>query len=480
MARVSFGSRAGSTSDYLTGNGTYAYHAQTVHGVFDTLQELVEALRKEIQSAKDSELPQLTTCELSLREGATLPLMRPTIGPYSEGGEHDLPAEFKTRWTDESDAFPGVGAVLPKATITDILGAPEGQPRQIVQRAASRAIVQGLEASDGFKYSFNNAWAAKDEEGARFSYICQDSMQNKDRHANGFTKTVKHLKGEGERGPRKPTYDCKGSVSVKFSGVRRIVNVYYRHYAIHKSVAERRPVGRPPKSKTMTMYSPDVNGQAYASAAQAEPDTGGLFGQLQNEHSAVNSFGQTQAPRAEMPPPQMKPLKRKRGSEGPSAYRDPNKPMSLVELLQQSEAAKAPAANDNLLLKNHSNNSIPPPVDYALPSWQTPPSVPRNAKGYQPPYNPQQTPGRNLVAIPRKPKQTTALQQVRLGAPQGKVNPEAQGLFSTLKPVRKEEFTSYEPHFVMYQSHRAKTSCHNCRVSKKKVCIAPRHNKTAY
>ncbi|KAK3104334.1 hypothetical protein LTR53_018442, partial [Teratosphaeriaceae sp. CCFEE 6253] len=229
--------------DYLTGKANHdapSSRTSTAKGSYDTLLALTDALKREVAECTQSEVPELTTCELSIHEDAILPLLRPGIGSYGDGGEHDLPPEFKVVWTDGTEEFPGVSDVLPKASITSMLALPEGQSRQIVQRAASRGIVQALEATDGFKYSFNNAWAAKDEGGLRFSYICQDSMQNKDRHANGYTKTQKHLKGEGERGPRKATYDCKGSVSVKFSSARRRVDVYYRHYAIHSAVADRR------------------------------------------------------------------------------------------------------------------------------------------------------------------------------------------------------------------------------------------------
>lgn len=490
MARVSFGSRAGGTTDYLSGNnGPLHFRQSNINGVYGSLQELTSALRGEIDECAKSEVPDLTTCELSISEDATLPLLRPAIGPYADGGEHDLPPEYKIDWTVGDEGFPGLDMALPRAAVSLILAAGVGQPRQIVQRAASRAIVQSLEATDGFKYSFNNAWSAKDEEGLRYSYICQDSMQNKDRHANGFTKTQKHLKGEGERGPRKPTYDCKGSISVKFSAIRRRIDVYYRHYAIHSSVADRKAPARPlPKFR-----APRPAVERITEPAPPPPDTGGLFGTLQNETSAFEDTGfnpPISAPHRADLPKAARPQKRKRDSDL-HAPPDPSKPLSLVELLRQSESAASPASSQKEQPKPSVNSNVPPPVDYNLPSWQAPPPPPpAPAQQYQPkqaqqgqygsygapyppPYQPQNyqssttQPPSNRVAIPRQ-SQLVPQQQQFLGAPKGQ-HPQSQGLFSTLKPVRKEDYTAYEPHFVIYQSHRAKSSCTNCRISKKKV-----------
>ncbi|KAK0890093.1 hypothetical protein LTR91_025516 [Friedmanniomyces endolithicus] len=354
MALVSFGSRAGGASDYLA-NDISAYRQSNVNGVYASLQELTNALKPFIQ------------------EDATLPLLRPAIGSYSDTGEHDLPAEYKMVWTDGTEGFP----------IT-------------AYRAARsfRATVHALEATDGFKYSFNNAWAVKNEGGLRFSYICQDSMQNKDRHANDFTKTQKHLKiaGEGERGLGKSTYDCKGSSAGSLQ---------------HQQVPE----------------------------------------------------AQTRVRRA-------------------STQKRSNKPLSLVELLQQSEGAKSPTETEKVEVKPTAKNAVPPPIDYNLPSWQAPPPPPLGRvaarlandkdpppyggwKGvpYPPPHQPQQyQQGISAqvppVAIPRVQSgyQTKPTPQAYQGLPQGKQHPKAQGLFSTPKPVRKEKYAGYELHFVVFNA----------------------------
>ncbi|RMY65613.1 hypothetical protein D0863_08991 [Hortaea werneckii] len=484
MARVSFGSRAGGNSDYLAGRRD-VQRTSRLNGLYDSLNDLCSSLKEEIAACQSGELLQLTTCELSIREQATLPLLQPVIGPYSHAGPYGLPAEYKTDWMEEDEGYPGINAKLPKTTISHILAAEEGQARQSVQRAASRAIVQAIEASDGFKYSFNNAWAAKDDRGLRFSYICQDSMQNKDRHANGFTKTQKHLKGEGERGPRKPTYDCKGSISVKFSQVRRTVDIYYRHNAVHASVAERKPPPRAPPRRLRPGYNDSVND--VGPAGPRSGDTGGLMGALWAEESAYAR------PRAMPPPPPpevsniSRPLKRKRTSDLAPPPSNPEKPLSLVDLLKQSSDAKAPAQPETPQPKPVRGQQ--PPVDYSLPWWQGPaavaappaPSVqgvgdhpPMSAANYVPPYQPQQYYGKQILPQPlpmppppQSPSQAPDGRRYQ-GAPSKVTVPKGQGLFSTLKPVRTEERTTYEPHFIMYNGVRAKASCQNCRFSKKK------------
>ena len=383
----------------------------------------------------------------------------------------------------------------PQAPVQAIISIPDPQIRQIVQRAASRGIVAAVEAMDGFKYSFNNAWSAKDEDGQRFSYICQDSMQNKDRHANGFTRTQKHLKGDGERGVRKPTFDCKGNVSVKCSLNRRCIDVYYRHYAIHPTIAERRAL------KTQRPRR-----ESYNTFGEEEPrdhnqiDTGGLFGKLQSEKSACSAPPRPQAQAVSQQQQASnvgRPLKRKRDSDASEGPKESGKPLSLVDLLKKSakiESRVAPSPSPNTSTQN---GARPPPVNYDLPSWQKPPTpptapqpppvpkqkppqTPQNGtqftspyQPYQPPYQPHQSPypqqtQQGYLPTPpqsKQPKQPQAQQQY-LGLP--KHHPQSQGLFTTMKSVASDPpITHYVP--VSVQSVRAKQSCTNCRYGKKKV-----------
>ncbi|KAF2862339.1 hypothetical protein K470DRAFT_255973 [Piedraia hortae CBS 480.64] len=181
-------------------------------GDFATIDALADALKPTLSGR--------TPCELHLSEDSVLPLLRPAVGPYAKGGVHDLPPEYETSPLD-----------IPSAIVSHLLATPTGEPRQIVQRAASRAIVRAIETTDGFRYVFNNVWAAMNEEGLRFSYICQDSVQNKERHRNkAFSESP-----QGGNG-RKPTFDCKGCISIKFSQTRRRIDVNYRHLPIHDAV----------------------------------------------------------------------------------------------------------------------------------------------------------------------------------------------------------------------------------------------------
>ncbi|KAK3718203.1 hypothetical protein LTR37_005318 [Vermiconidia calcicola] len=513
--RVSYGSRAGSSNDYpnhLHSSFGAFHQSQGVRPPCASLEELTHALREDMDAGTLSSVPECTTSNLSLNLSALVPLLRPTIGPYSDGGEHDLPPEFKTSWTNPDDADEylnlGLNKAHPLATIQSIASCNhDHQLRQTVQRAASRGIVAAVEALDGFKYSFNNGWSAKDEDGLRFSYICQDSMQNKDRHANGFPRTQKHLKGNdraagvygpnSDRAARKPTYDCKGSVSVKCSFNRQSIDVYYRHYAIHPTVEERR---------TLPKAGPQVRQQrGQIELADGESpygydaaSAGGLLGRLKAETAALNAaFKGRRAPK-HTPAPTAdgqqqhsnvgKPLKRKRDSDAPLQVSKSGKPLSLVELLRQSEAAKEPLPQQKSEKSNSRPSTQPPPVTYDLPSWQRPPPAPAPAPvkppppppppqqqfsglPYQPPYNPMHASRQQQqYGAPARPNTQHPLAVVQrqeyLGLPKDP-HPQAQGLFTTMKPVWQDTFVPriYVPNAP---SRRNKgPSCGNCRAGKK-------------
>jgi len=104
MARISFGSRAGGVSDYLSGNGDFRFRQSMLNGLYNSLQDATHALKQEITACTGSEVPELTTCELRIRDDAILPLLRPAIGPYADGGQHDLPAQFKIMCTSGSSS----------------------------------------------------------------------------------------------------------------------------------------------------------------------------------------------------------------------------------------------------------------------------------------------------------------------------------------------------------------------------------------
>ncbi|KAF7193818.1 Multidrug resistance regulator 1 [Pseudocercospora fuligena] len=504
MARVSFGSRAGSMSDYNGGNVNVNVFSQPVAtGPFDSLDALSEALKSVLNSAADNAAIQCSTVELRLSLNAVIPLVRPWIGPYAEGGDHDLPHEFKSGFFDTSTSEPSTeqGPQHPKAPVSAIINIVDPRGSQIVQRAASRGIQQVVEAIDGFRYSFNNAWAAKDGEGSRFSYICQDSMQNKDRHANGYTRVLKHLKDPNgaERGPRKPTYDCKGSISVKFSTNRQSCDVYYRHLAIHETVAARKGAVRTSSGggrRTTTSWTKVPQGAA--ATMNNVRQVGGISATLQAEEyaSSALAIAESPAPGTAATSNMSRPLKRKRTPPPPPpapVNRNPSKPLSLADLLRQSDTAQTSAPSFEVEPPRFSNK--PAPVAYDLPSWQTPPPSLTKAPSdlpYPLPYQPQRTQASQtpMSAKPATASQRAAMnatapqqkvyQQFKLGAPSPNP-PSAQGLFTTMKPTPNASAGSlpwpaesyntpqHPPgptQFAKYVAPRAKQSCTNCRFAK--------------
>lgn len=167
-----------------------------------------------------------------------------------------------------------------------------------------------------------------------------------------------------------------------------------------------------------------------------------------------------------------KPLKRKRESDTPThSARDTSKPLSLAELLRQSMSTDVPTSAPSTTV--HTATSMhPPPVTYDLPSWQVPPPVPisrQNAQAsqhsapYPPPYQPSQTPSRAPLPAASRPQPPPPPQEY-FGPP--KHHPQSQGLFATLKPVAQDPPIQGT---LPFYSNRARTSCTNCRYSKKKV-----------
>lgn len=493
MSRVSYGSRAGDATDY--GGGGHVQFVGPRHaaraGPYDSLEALITALRQEFDAAAESVMPVCTTLEMSLGLTAVIPLVRPGIGPYSEGGDHDLPFEFKNGLYEmEHDP----GQKHPRAPCSAIINVTDARQKQVVQRAASRGIISAIEALDGFRYSFNNAWTAKDEEGARFSFICQDSMQNKDRHANGYTRILKHLKDPGgaERGPRKPTYDCKGSVSIKFSSSRQSCDVFYRHNAIHETVAARKPAARAAAAAKRTSSSWIRLPSAATPIAPQGEDTGGLSAMLQAE-TASSALALVKPPPAQSGPSTSnigRPLKRKRDETAPPGrLSDP--PLSLADLLRQSETAKAPPPT------NESGGKSTPgaaAVAYELPSWQTPPPALRQSADGLPYPLPYQPKGRKMVVTALTPPSGTSaalknpphpknFQQFRVSSSTpARKQPASQGLFTTMKmvptnktplrwPQQSQQSQMNPPsatQFVAQSRHRSVLACTNCRLAKRR------------
>ncbi|GAB7348716.1 hypothetical protein MBLNU459_g7454t1 [Dothideomycetes sp. NU459] len=219
--------------------------------VFDSLDDLKTALRQYIDSATHDAIPQYISCAMTLALSATLPLKSPLEGPYSQGGPNFLPFSVLTEGSNDVTDDDAASQRLPLKSISELVNITNLKERQIWQRAAAKGIVTAVQDLDGFKYCFNNNWTSKDDDGYRYSYTCLDSLENKDRHANGFraTNAAKRRPGANTRGVRKPTYDCKGQIAIKFSGVRQSVEVVYKHHPIHKTVAERKPPPRKDSKK---------------------------------------------------------------------------------------------------------------------------------------------------------------------------------------------------------------------------------------
>ena len=340
------------TQDSAQKNDRMTYGLRYQNTVHD-LDELVTLLQADIDAAFVDGVHECVKSELSLGGNAFVPLMRPNIGPYADGGNQDLPADFKKNFTAEiakekrasqeednqtesrtqsqdapqqntdtpatqpenglSEAQQPASSSAtqqtpskpanpepeedplkncPNATVDCILNIADADVRAIIQRAASRGLVQRIVNLDGYKYMFNNFWTSRvDGDGLRFSYTCRDSLQNKDRYAHvpaRATTTAPSQKADVVPRRTKESWDCKGSISIKFSQTVGAIIIQYRHAAIHPTHAERkRPPRKPagprapgfrgpgrPKGSTGTKRKRDsdvVVGAAGAAASLPEP-----------------------------------------------------------------------------------------------------------------------------------------------------------------------------------------------------------------
>lgn len=436
-----------------------------------SLEELTDALRDAIEASTADGSPEEYSYDFVLAPNALLPLLRPLIGPYADGGAQDLPDGFKTTWEGLDESGERGPAARPISSVQNLVEVTEASQRNVVQRAGSRGIKDAIEGVDGFRYSFNNGWAAGatsgKPDGFRFSWICQDSMQNKDRHANGAPRTQKN-KRSGEKGYiRKPTYDCKGNICIKFSLSRGVVVVIYRHLMIHPTVAQRKanPV-RPSRSgiEQSTQHMPPK-------PFKATP----LNEVLQNEH-ARDEVGNESASSQ----PSMTGVKRKRNGDvwGRPVKLEPV--LSLAELLKRSVVAgEPPTIPSSKSTRGHVN---PPPVHYDLPIWQT--SMPANpdvysstkqsSERYPPPhsisYTPTQRPQPKLrppqaqhgVLVPHHGLRSTK----RRTKPPSVIPASGQSMFITLKQTPLNE---WQPRRHVMSRPFTIRSCMNCGTDAKTV-----------
>jgi len=336
-------------------------------GTLYSLDQLISAIRLDIAAAAQSAVPECTSSEYILNASSLVPLHQPRVGLYAKGGAHDIPSDFATHWATKDAS--GDAAAPIQATVEALLSYPDDAHRRIVQRAASRGLVAAIQAVDGFKYALSNAWGAKDKDGERFSYVCNDSVQNKERWANGNAR-YRHKPDAGERlVSRKPTFDCKGSIGTKFSASGRSVIVHYRHIAVHEKAAL--------QVRRVRSAQPGYEGEGN------QRTESGLLQQLRGEEAAYASPHITAVEQRAVPPVQSntsRPLKRKYDAFSAPAAKQTMRTPSLADLLKQDQSHHTASSNLGAVAIQKPQTT----VAYELPSWlpvaipPSPPPVPRS------------------------------------------------------------------------------------------------------
>lgn len=224
---------------------------------FDTLEEFQNALRQALSDARQDEYTERIAQSMTFSSSALLP-----IDHNNQLGQSSPPHDDQ----EQNNAF---------RSVYELCDYEDQKERHKWQRGAARGLIAAVREVDGFKYSVNNIWSSKDDKGFRFSYTCLDSLENKDRHANSLRKSaVQQLDTPPHTRARKETYDCGGQVSVKFSGARHIVEVIYKHTAVHTTVADRAPVPRTNRRNTLDQ-SPEHS--EYSSFDQSFNDAAANF-----------------------------------------------------------------------------------------------------------------------------------------------------------------------------------------------------------
>ncbi|KAL5383963.1 hypothetical protein PMIN06_011524 [Paraphaeosphaeria minitans] len=119
-----------------------------------------------------------------------------------------------------------------------------GKERLKLQRAIARCFIEAIQAIDGFQYTERQACNKDGSDGAKFKYVCLDSLQNRDRKSKAKRKNSSEDADSGNaqnisNGFELSTYDCGGAIHVRFSTKRDAVNVMYIHNLIHRDVESR-------------------------------------------------------------------------------------------------------------------------------------------------------------------------------------------------------------------------------------------------
>jgi len=319
---------------------------------FETLDDFKNALQQALTDARQDDYTERISQSMTFSSSALLP-----IDHNNQLGQPSPPHDDQ----DQTNTF---------RSVYDLCDYEDQKERQKWQRGAARGLIAAVRDVDGFKYSVNNIWSSKDDKGYRFSYTCLDSLENKDRHANSLRKAaMQQVDTPPHMRARKETYDCGGQVSVKFSGARHIVEVIYKHTAVHTTVAERAPAPRSNRRDTDTLdQSPEHS--EYSSFDQSFNDAAANFANSLGTPGGHAQPGQYSTPTRDSAPGPVRENhssgftvqrwnsqpRRHRGRGRPRkdgndpiprttpkvAAPRPDKPPSLAELLQLSAAEKRP------------------------------------------------------------------------------------------------------------------------------------------
>ncbi|EON69455.1 hypothetical protein W97_08715 [Coniosporium apollinis CBS 100218] len=223
-------------------------HVHTTHYYVSSLGEFEASLSSYLYPPP--EIPEHSACDISFWPGASfvvsipddssqpsqvLPDGKPAnLEKNGTGSTHtndaDLhrdPATATNRDANCQSTVQRSMSILEAMTLNDAMDTKWNRTKQ---RAIARAVVDAAQRVDGYRYTFRNDWNSKESPGAwRFSFICNDSLSNKDRVAN----RKPHASTVGKRGA-KAVYDCRGGLIVKFSAPKKSLAFTYKHLPIHK------------------------------------------------------------------------------------------------------------------------------------------------------------------------------------------------------------------------------------------------------
>lgn len=157
-------------------------HARVVNFHCQNIEDLRTCLQKHLASPNPEYPPEHTTVELIFPISAAFSVADP-FAPTQPG----------SKLTPATQAFPSPYGTL-NSTVISVIEAmtpmPDPKDNMKKQRVIAKACIEAVQRADGNRYSFNNNWWSKEDEGNRFSYYCNDSILNKGRSANGGASTV--------------------------------------------------------------------------------------------------------------------------------------------------------------------------------------------------------------------------------------------------------------------------------------------------